>query len=71
MCVVVFDVYHRPVLSESLLGFGVSSGEFRRSVILAQEPQLFSERVVQWEAFSVRGDLKENVRSPEIRKVFL
>ena len=29
-CVLLsFDVHHRPVFSESLLGFGVSSGEFR------------------------------------------
>ena len=28
-CILVFDVYDRPVFSESLLGFGVSSGEFR------------------------------------------
>ena len=28
LCNVVFDVYYHPVFSESLLGFGVSSGEF-------------------------------------------
>ena len=28
-CIICVDVYHRPVCSESLLGFGVSSGEFR------------------------------------------
>ena len=27
MCIIVLDVYDRPVFSESLLGFGVSSGE--------------------------------------------
>ena len=29
MCTIVFDGYHRPVFSESLLGFGIYSGEFR------------------------------------------
>ena len=27
MCIITFDVYYRPVLSESLLGFGVLSGK--------------------------------------------
>ena len=34
MCVIVFDVYYRPVFSESLLGFGVSSGEFKATVAI-------------------------------------
>ena len=29
MCIIVSDAYYRPVFSESSLGFGVSSGEFR------------------------------------------
>ena len=29
MSMIVFDVYYCPAFSESLLGFGVSSGEFR------------------------------------------
>ena len=29
MCIIVSDVYDGPVFSESPLGFGVSSGEFR------------------------------------------
>ena len=28
ICVIVFDVYYRPVFSESVLGFGVPSWEF-------------------------------------------
>ena len=34
MCTIVFDVYHRPVFLESLLGFGASSGEFRDGVFI-------------------------------------
>ena len=33
MCFTVFDVYYRPVFSESLLGFEVSSGELRHSPV--------------------------------------
>ena len=29
MCIIVLDVYYGPVFLESVLGFGVSSGEFR------------------------------------------
>ena len=36
MCTIVFDVYYGPVVLESLLGFGVSSGEFR-NICLAQD----------------------------------
>ena len=32
MCIIVFDVNYRPVFSESLLGFGVFSGESMDSV---------------------------------------
>ena len=33
MCIIVVYVYDRAVFSESLLGFGVSSGEFRENVV--------------------------------------
>ena len=33
MCIVGFDIHYGPVFSESLLGFGVSSGEFRDLVV--------------------------------------
>ena len=34
MCIIVFDVHHRPVFSEYLLRFGVSSGKFGDAVIV-------------------------------------
>ena len=33
VCCIFFDVYYRPVYLESLLGFGVSSGEFMDHVV--------------------------------------
>ena len=39
VCFIVFDVHYRPVISESPLGFGVSSGESMDTVVF-YEPQV-------------------------------
>ena len=37
MCMILFEVYDRPVFWESLLGFGVSSGKFRDCTLIVAE----------------------------------
>ena len=46
MCMIVSDVYYRPVFSESLLGFGVSSVEFRDNMFVMRRDTIRCRMIV-------------------------